>query len=71
MTKIQVVTLSEEGTVDSQIDRWLALGWHFRGFLRRGPGIWDRTQALFEREVPPAMEREGQLVVEREVPLVV
>ncbi|HEV2369454.1 MAG TPA: hypothetical protein VGR90_06240 [Acidimicrobiales bacterium] len=51
MTKIQVVPLDESRSVDSQIDQWLAMGWHFRGFLRRGPGIWDRQQALFEREV--------------------
>ena len=51
MTKIQVVPLDEDRSIATQIDEWLATGWHFRGFLRRGPGIWDRPQALFEREV--------------------
>ena len=51
MTKIQVVALDEDRSIATQIDEWLALGWHFRGFLRRGPGIWDRPQALFERDV--------------------
>lgn len=51
MTKIQVVALDDERSIAAQIDEWLAGGWHFRGFLRRGPGIWDRPQALFEREI--------------------
>ena len=55
MTKIRVIALNEDRNVDAQIDHWLSLGWHFRGFLRRGPGIWDRTQALFEQEVTPVV----------------
>ena len=51
MTKIQVVALDEDRSIAIQIDEWLAVGWHFRGFLRQGPGIFNRPQALFEREV--------------------
>jgi hypothetical protein len=51
VTKIQVVALDEDRSIATQIDEWRAVGWHFRGFLRRGPGIWDRPQALFERDV--------------------
>lgn len=51
MVKIQVVALTEEASLDDQIDRWRAAGWAFRGFVRRGPGIWDRPQAVFEQEV--------------------
>lgn len=51
MTRIQVVALAEDRSIANQIDEWLAVGWHFRGFLRRGPGIWDRPQALFEQEI--------------------
>ena len=51
MVKIQVVTLDEDKSLSAQIERWKANGWQFRGFLRRAGGIWDRPQALFEREI--------------------
>jgi hypothetical protein len=51
MKKIRVVALEEGQNLSAQIGRWEAIGWHFRGFLRRAEGIWDRPQAFFEREV--------------------
>lgn len=51
MKKIQVVALQDSANLAAQISYWEAIGWHFQGFVRRAEGIWDRPQAVFEREV--------------------